>query len=63
MENKVREYREKRKLTQEELATKSGVNRATISKLENGEDVDIKKSTMQKLADALGVKVYRIFLI
>ena len=61
MKNKVKEYRLKEKLTQEELAIKSGVSRTTISALEN-ETLDvITNITMQKLADALNRKVSTIF--
>ncbi len=36
MKSRVREYRQKLKMTQEELAKKSGVSRKTINSLENG---------------------------
>lgn len=49
-------------MTQEELARKSGVSRAIISKLENEEEVVTKTSTLMKIADALNCKVGDIFL-
>lgn len=57
MENRIKELRESHGLTQEQLASKSGVSRATISALENGKSVDIKAGTLHKLAQALGVHV------
>ncbi len=61
MKNKVKEYRLKEKLTQEELSVKSGVSRTTISALEN-ETLDvITNITMQKIANALNRKVSTIF--
>lgn len=61
MKNKVKEYRLKEKLTQEELSIKSGVSRTTISALEN-ETLDvITNITMQKIANALNRKVSTIF--
>lgn len=61
MQFRVKELREKRKLTQEELAAKSGVSRALISSLESGERTTTTTSTIEKLADALGVSVKSIF--
>lgn len=63
MKNKVREYRLKEGMSQEELAKKSGVSRTTISDLEN-EKVDvITNVTLQKIANALNRKVSTIFFI
>ena len=50
---KLKEIRERKKMTQEELAAKSGVSRVTISMLESGAQDDAKASTLAKLADAL----------
>lgn len=61
MKNKVKEYRLKEKLTQEELSAKSGVSRTTISALENGTLDVITNITMQKIAGALNRKVSTIF--
>lgn len=36
MKSRVREYRQKLKMTQEDLAEKAGVSRKTINSLENG---------------------------
>ncbi len=61
MKNKVREYREKENLTQEELSQKSGVSRNTISALETGTNTNVTYDVMQRLAKALNKKVATIF--
>lgn len=53
---KIREYRLIRNLTQEELAVKAGVTRATICNIENGTQ-DIKVGNLKKIAEALDVKL------
>lgn len=58
---KIKEVREARGLTQEELAEKSGVSRGTISALENGAVRTTTTKTLVKLALALGVSVDQIF--
>ena len=62
MNNKLKEKRLKRKMTQAELSEKSGVSRYIISKLENGNDMNITRETMIAIADALDYKVNSIFL-
>jgi transcriptional regulator with XRE-family HTH domain len=52
---RIKEYREKRMLTQHELAERSGVSRATIARLETTATRATPK-TARKLADALKVK-------
>lgn len=61
MKNKVKEYREKENLTQEELSQKSGVSRNTISSLETGTNTNVTYDVMQRLAKALNRKVATIF--
>ena len=61
MANKVKYYRENAKLTQMELAEKSGVSRNTISLLETQEDVNVTYDIMTKIAKALEAKVPAIF--
>ena len=63
MKNKVKEYREKRKLSQEQLANISNVSRTTLSDIEREKKAVITNVTMKKIADALGVKVGTIFFI
>ena len=58
---KMKEVREARKMTQEELAEKSGVSRGTISALENGSVRTTTTKTLFKLAKALGTSVDQIF--
>lgn len=62
MKFRVKELREKKNLTQEELAKRANISRATISGIENGTFTVIKTDTLRKLADALGVKVSSLFL-
>ena len=58
---KIKELLEAMKMTQEELAEKSGVSRGTISALENGIDRTTTSKTLVKLAQALDTTVDRIF--
>lgn len=60
-ENRIRERREKLRMTQAELAEKSGISRQTISALESGDKVDVKVSTIKALADALKCKPTFLF--
>lgn len=55
--------RQELKITQEELAEKSGVSRGTISLMENGLVVNSKFETISKLAKALDSKIEDIFLV
>lgn len=58
---KLREVRESRHMTQEELAEKSGISRVTISAMENGVERNTTSRTLVKLAEALGVTIDQIF--
>ena len=58
---KIKEKREALKMTQEELAKKSGVCRTTISNLENGTERATSSKTLLKLARALDTTVDQIF--
>lgn len=60
---KIKEVREARQMTQEELSERSGVSRGTISALENGTARATTTKTLVKIAQALGVTVDRIFCI
>lgn len=57
----IQELREKRKMSQEELADKSGVSRTTISLIETDKATTVKLSTLQKIAVALEVPVSYFF--
>ena len=61
MNNRLRELRERQKLTQEELSTKTGVSRVTISGLESGRTAVVNTDTLTKIADALNEPVSKIF--
>lgn len=57
----IKEFREEKGWTQEELAAKAGVSRTIISKLESNNDVVTTTSTLKNLADALGKSINEIF--
>jgi len=60
---KVKEYREKKKWSQELLAEKSGVSRATIASLEAPDsEITTTTRTLIKIATALECRVSDIFL-
>lgn len=61
MQNKVKEYRKKENLTQEELAKKSGASRNTISSIETGSNTNVTYEVMEKIANALNKNVSTIF--
>ncbi len=58
---KIKEFRKKRKMSQEALAKKSGVCRATISALENGTERITSTKTLLSIARALDTTVDNIF--
>lgn len=53
---KIREARIAKGLTQEELGKLVGLQKSAIAKYENGRVVNIKRSTLQKLANALDLR-------
>ena len=53
---KIKELRISKGLSQEQLGELIGVKRAAINKYETGRVVNIKRTTLQKLADVLGVR-------
>lgn len=59
--NKLKYYREKAQLTQQELAERADVSRNTISALETQDNVNVTYDIMNKLANALELKVPTIF--
>lgn len=61
MKNKVKEARESKGMSQEELSKKSTVSRTIISELENGKTDVITNTTLEKIAGALNMKVIDIF--
>lgn len=58
---KIKEFREMRGITQEELASISGVSRGTIVALESGTSRTTTTKTLLKLAAALKTTVDQIF--
>lgn len=58
---RIKDLREQQKLTQEQLAEKSGVSRGTICALESGTDKTTTTKTLLKIAAALGVTVDSLF--
>lgn len=61
MKFKIRELRESRRMSQEELSLKSGVNRTTISALENNAINSTTTRTLLAIADALEVAIEELF--
>lgn len=58
---RIKELREEKKMTQEELEKKSGVSRQTISAIENGKCKFSTSKTLMALAKALEVPLDSIF--
>lgn len=60
---RLKELREQRKMSQEELSEKAGVSRQIISSLESGNnEVNTTTATLQKLSAALNCSLSEIFL-
>ena len=53
---KIRKARLERGMTQQELGDIVGVQKSAIAKYENGKVVNIKRSTLQKIASALNIR-------
>lgn len=62
MGEKIRSRREALKMTQEELAAKSGISRQTISAIENGMRDNILTVTLAAIARALDTTVDSFFI-
>ena len=58
--NKIKEIREQKELTQEEVAKKAGISTNYYSKIERG-TVNTSIEKANKIAKALGVEVSDIF--
>lgn len=58
---KIKEVREQMGMTQEELASKSGVSRTTIWALENGIQKNTSTKTLTRIAEAMKTSVDAIF--
>jgi len=58
---RIKDRREELKMTQEELAQKSGVSRQTISSIETGKYDNVLVGTLAAIALALDTTVDKIF--
>lgn len=58
---KLKEIREEKGITQEELEKASGVSRQTISAIENNDNYQAKTGTLIALAKAMGTTVDKLF--
>ena len=58
---RLKEIREEKGITQEELEKKSGVSRQTISAIENNDNYQAKTGTLVALARALSTTVDNLF--
>jgi transcriptional regulator with XRE-family HTH domain len=52
----VREARQRKKMTQDDLAKASGLDQTTISDLETGRNTNPRLDTIRRLAKALGIR-------
>lgn len=57
----IKEIRKKKGISQWKLAEMSGIARATISKLENGKEIDVRISTLIALSRALNCAPSKLF--
>lgn len=58
--NRIKEIRAEKNISQQELADLCGFEGSNMSRLEAGR-VNVTLSTLQKVADALGVKIIELF--
>lgn len=58
---KIKEARERMRMTQTELSEKSGVSRTTIWALETGSSRETTTKTLVNIAKALGMSVEDLF--
>lgn len=58
---RLKEIRELKGMSQEELEKASGISRQTISAIENGKSINVMSDTLISLARALDVKITDIF--
>lgn len=63
IKNRLKELREERGMSQEELSDLSGISRTTLSKIENNEEANVNTKTIARLADVFNVKPSEIFLM
>lgn len=58
---RIKELRIKKMLSQDELAKKSGISRATIAHLESNKQQEVKLGTLKALASALQVQISDLY--
>lgn len=63
IKNRLKEIRQERGISQEELSEMSGISRTTLSKIENNEEAIVSTKTIAKLAEVFAVSPSEIFLI
>lgn len=63
LQNKVKQIREQKGITQVELCKKANISRATLCKIESGMVSSIKTSTAASIANALGTPANEIFYL
>lgn len=61
--NRLKALREEKGISQAELAKMAGLSRATISKIENGDAVNVNTKTILKIAEIFAVQPSEIFLL
>lgn len=57
---KIRAARQAKGMTQEELGAILGVQKSAIAKYESGRVVNIKRSTLKKISDILGIPPFEL---
>lgn len=57
MKLRIKEFREQKGITQQELADKAGCSRQFINMLENQAEINVSTKTLLNIAVALGIKV------
>lgn len=62
LEYKIKELREKKRMSQAELAELSGVSRASIIRIESSKNVVVNTQTLERIAKALNVSIKTLFL-
>ncbi|MCJ7482863.1 MAG: XRE family transcriptional regulator [Thermodesulfovibrionales bacterium] len=63
MENlgkRLKYYREQIGLSQIDLSEKSGISQASIARIESGKQKNLKRETMKRLADGLGISLTQL---
>ena len=63
MKNKVWYYRDKMKLSVNQLSIRSGIAMSEITKIENDQTNDVMLSTAIRLSNSLNVDIYELFCI